>query len=708
MLLVTVAAGFAVWASGQAEPAIGQGIAGGGGHTPPIEHISPAVRAEIDAAIEHYEKTIGPLSTRAPGTAPPKFPFYPVGGKLYGDLFTNNFVDLDPTAGILDWDCTDFTYNGHDASDVDLRTFGEQAIGVPIFAALDGTVIAARDGCDDMNTCPGSPCNPSCANYVVIDHGNGRVCYYYHMKKNSVAVLVGQEVRIGEQIGLVASSGNSSHAHLHFATYDDGVVVEPYAGPCRPGTSEWVNQTPIERSTYLRDFGITYGDMWSYPGYPYEFPRSGQIAITDGYISFWALPINLPANSTWRVRFQRPDTTIVYDSGEVGFGNPFYRWSWWYWIYDVSQDVPDMQSITGTWHLLFDLNGTRMVDAPFEVRTNRTPDFNHAPQLITVYLDPPDPTSDDAIFCRVITDLVLDDLDYDIVRYHYVWRVDGDIVRDVTTAGHADAISRCTAGPGSLVECTVTPSDGKDEGLPASDSASIPICPPCPPLAEPDAIAKIRYISMAPSNPGRQTALRVTLVSLPLPFSGSVGTKCWVGEPLQVSENAGKIPHQEGWPDFWSANLQGTPHCMDWSTVATLHVTDDDIIPGAVYDVQAIDCECELASEANYSLPLTIGTSRWGDLVKDCATCPCGPPDGTVGVPTDVTAALDKFKNLRPPSIPCDAVMKARADVEPNFPDWLVNISDVTFVLDAFRGCTFSNSPPFPFCSVWSGPGGCP
>ena len=236
-------------------------------------------------------------------------------------------------------------------------------------------------------------------------------------------------------------------------------------------------------------------------------------------------------------------------------------------------------------------------------------------------------------------------------------------------------------------------------------------CPPADPPVTPPGEAgfeKMRYISLVPGSPGQQTALRVTLATLPAPFAGFSGTQCWVGEPQSVSENAGKINHEPGWPDFMSANLQGAPHCMDWSTVGVLHVTDDDIIPGAVYDVQAIDCICNINDPANYSPPLTITTSGWGDLVRDCTTCPCGAPDGTVGIVTDVTAALDKFKNLRPPSVLCDAVIKPRADVEPNFPDWLVNISDVTQMIDAFRGCTYSNVPRFPFCTVWSGPDGCP
>ena len=60
-----------------------------------------------------------------------------------------------------------------------------------------------------------------------------------------------------------------------------------------------------------------------------------------------------------------------------------------------------------------------------------------------------------------------------------------------------------------------------------------------------------------------------------------------------------------------------------------------------------------------------------------------------------MTAVLDKFKNLT------NAVMKARADLDPNLPEWLVNITDVTACLDAFLGVTY---PP----AGWAGPGGCP
>ena len=228
--------------------------------------------------------------------------------------------------------------------------------------------------------------------------------------------------------------------------------------------------------------------------------------------------------------------------------------------------------------------------------------------------------------------------------------------------------------------------------------------PPVTPLGEPG-YTKMRNISMVPGNPGRLTALRVTLTNLP-EYSEFNGTQCWVGPPGTYCENAGVVtpPCPPATPtiDYVSARLEGTPHCMDWSTVGAVHVTDDEIVPPAVYDVQAIDCDCDFGNEAYYSAPLTIVTSRYGDLVGHCMVTPCTPPDGTVGIPSDVTACLDKFKNL------AGAVMKSRADVDWEVPNRRIDISDVTFVLDAFRGCTYSRTPPFPFCYIWRAPDGCP
>jgi hypothetical protein len=75
----------------------------------------------------------------------------------------------------------------------------------------------------------------------------------------------------------------------------------------------------------------------------------------------------------------------------------------------------------------------------------------------------------------VNTSLTLDDLDYDIVRYEYVWTVNGNEVRHVTTAAHSDVLSReFVMGPGpAQVQCTVIPNDGVAAGQGVSVSVMV-------------------------------------------------------------------------------------------------------------------------------------------------------------------------------------------------------------------------------------------
>ena len=115
--------------------------AGGPAPQPKLDCIPQAQRDAIEAAI-----AANPVTPRGPhpldgGPAP--YPFQPIAGTVWQDRFIFNFVDLDSSSGILDWDCTDFTYDGHSGHDLTLRHFGEEDVGVPIFAALDGTVMTA-------------------------------------------------------------------------------------------------------------------------------------------------------------------------------------------------------------------------------------------------------------------------------------------------------------------------------------------------------------------------------------------------------------------------------------------------------------------------------------------------------------------------------------------------------------------------------------
>ena len=86
--------------------------------------------------------------------------------------------------------------------------------GTPILAAADGTVTIAN-GAD--------PWGGSYGYYIKLDHGEGIETLYAHC--SAIAVTVGQQVRQGEVIGYVGSTGNSTGNHLHFEVWVNGQRV---------------------------------------------------------------------------------------------------------------------------------------------------------------------------------------------------------------------------------------------------------------------------------------------------------------------------------------------------------------------------------------------------------------------------------------------------------------------------------------------------
>lgn len=420
-------------------------------------------RAEIDRRIAKY-KARGDVFKLSPQAEPQSYPFHPQGGSLWQDLYITNFVDLDPSSGIRDWDCSAYTYDGHRGIDALIRSFREQMIGVPVFAALDGRVIDTHDGEPDMNT---QQMNVP-ANYVVLDHGSGHITLYLHFKRNSVAVNPGQDIKAGTQIGLTGSSGFSDAPHLHFESQLNGVPYEPFAGRCRSGQSNWAEQTPIRREAYSTDFCFSNGPFTSYPFHFDDAPRLGAYMVGQQTIFFRLLLGNLPEGSSYSFIFRRPDGSVAFgEQNAIGFSTQFFRLAWIWWGRGINLNV------LGIWKLELSINGQKLVDAPFDVVASGAAITNRAPNPINIRFTPQSPSTEDVIFCRVQTSLVSEDPDYDIVSYRYEWKLNGSVIRQITSAALADTIPRGLVKTGDILTCTVTPSDGTADGLQASLSVII-------------------------------------------------------------------------------------------------------------------------------------------------------------------------------------------------------------------------------------------
>lgn len=444
-------------------------------HNADHDCVSAVDRARLEAARIEFSKFVEPPADLDERGGFPPYEFFPMSGTLDRDIQAGNWVDLDPGAGRLIWDCSAFCANGHRGVDVEIRSFDEQAIGVPVFAVADGVVSFTHDGEPDMNTQQMG----QVSNLVAINHGGVRETLYYHLKNGSVAVNVGEPVRAGQQIGLTASSGNSGAPHLHFESVDlpGNTVFEPWAGPCRPGESGWLHQPPYDQTLALRDFGVTPVNLWDpgAPAWPFRAPAQGHLAFSEQPQWIWILVANLPAGSNWFIRWVRPNGTLDYQSDTFPFNNgAFYRRSWWtfnWYIFGMT-DTP------GTWRIQVFINGQQMSDAPVEVIPSPDPGFNRPPAPITLSMEPAHPKASNVIVCRVNTSLTLDDPDFDLVRYTYEWSIEGVPARTVTSAGQSDVLARDSALQGQEVACRVTASDGALNAAPVTIAVEV-APPPC-------------------------------------------------------------------------------------------------------------------------------------------------------------------------------------------------------------------------------------
>ncbi len=84
--------------------------------------------------------------------------------------------------------------------------------GEPVISAGDGIVIDVGDYFFS-------------GNMVIVDHGQGFLTLYAHLK--AIDVTVGQAVRAGDMIGLVGATGRVTGPHLHFGVILGGESVDP-------------------------------------------------------------------------------------------------------------------------------------------------------------------------------------------------------------------------------------------------------------------------------------------------------------------------------------------------------------------------------------------------------------------------------------------------------------------------------------------------
>ncbi len=85
--------------------------------------------------------------------------------------------------------------------------------GTPIYATADGKVVIAQHS------------HSGYGNQIDIEHGYGYMTRYGHCSK--LVVNVGDEIKRGQLIGYVGSTGKSTGPHLHYEVHKDGTDLNP-------------------------------------------------------------------------------------------------------------------------------------------------------------------------------------------------------------------------------------------------------------------------------------------------------------------------------------------------------------------------------------------------------------------------------------------------------------------------------------------------
>lgn len=266
----------------------------------------------------------------------------------------SNFVDHNASnpGFIRDYNCGSRTYDisgyNHKGTDIFTWPFAWNKMAtnaVEVIAAAPGTILLKSNGNFDQNCafCSG-PCN---WNAVYIKHADGSVAWYGHLKNNSLtAKAVGASVAVGEYLGVVGSSGNSTGPHLHFEVYTNSAytnLIDPWQGGCNTlnATSWWAAQKPYYDPAPLKV-------MTHFPA-PVQSQCAGgefmnlKTAFRPGATFYAAAYYRDQQNGTTaQYRIIQPNG-VTWVSWNQTF-NAYYNASWWYWTWILPNPAQ-----LGTW-----------------------------------------------------------------------------------------------------------------------------------------------------------------------------------------------------------------------------------------------------------------------------------------------------------------------------------------------------------------------
>lgn len=340
------------------------GFGGGGGTDGPHDELTAVqqqtIHSQLDANIAQLT-ALGKLPQTTPLTVSFIWPLQPSPYlNDYNYYGVSGFVDHNPNFPnqVVDYACSDRTYDtaggyNHRGTDIFLWPFSWNKVDndeVQVVAAAPGVIIGKQDGNYDRNCSP----NNSPWNAVYVQHSDGSVAWYGHLKRGSLTTKgIGSTVATGEYLGIVGSSGNSTGPHLHFEVHDaSNQLIDPYAGACNSANAEswWVEQRPYFDSAVN---AVTTGDA---PVQLNTCPAQDTPNIQDNFtpgdfVYFTTYYHDQIAGQTSQYTIYQPNGDVYY-SWSYEMEEEYYQWSYWWWYFWIVPDFPP-----GTWRFEVQFEG---------------------------------------------------------------------------------------------------------------------------------------------------------------------------------------------------------------------------------------------------------------------------------------------------------------------------------------------------------------
>lgn len=150
------------------------------------------------------------------------------------DCFVQQYPDTDPGPDASDPFCGGATYDGHQGTDIRVRSLIDMRAGIDVLAVTDGTVLRTRDEMPDQLVTSEAGAQAiadrECGNGLVLDLGEGTTVQYCHMRENSLTVSPGDSVKKADILGQLGASGMAQFPHVHVQVIRNDSLLDPTTG----------------------------------------------------------------------------------------------------------------------------------------------------------------------------------------------------------------------------------------------------------------------------------------------------------------------------------------------------------------------------------------------------------------------------------------------------------------------------------------------